>query len=292
MPSSMTGFGQASFADDEMSADVTVRSINGKHLKTKIRLALGMPAVEQRIAALIAEYMRRGTVDVSVRLDWAGVSGTALNERMITGYANKLRKLSKKLGLSGEISIERIAQLPGAMMSEGVSARAADKVWRKLKPVATEAVEKACRLRASEGRALTAALRKSCTASSKLLKQVEALGPAGVGLFRTRLTQRINALLENSGAELDPGFLAREVIMYGERSDISEEICRMRAHLKHFAEALKVDRCGRKLEFIAQEMHREANTMASKAADPATTELIIDLRGEVDKIREQVLNLE
>ena len=292
MPNSMTGFGQASVADKEMSADVTVRSINGKHLKTKIRLALGMPAVEQRITSLVAQHMHRGTVDVSVRLDWAGVSGTALNERMISGYVNKLRTLGKKLGLSGDISIERVAQLPGAIMAEGVSARAADKVWRKLKPVVAEAVEKACRLRASEGRALAVALRRSCTASSKLLKQIETLGPSSVMQFRERLTKRINALLQNSGAELDPGFLAREVIVYGERSDISEEMCRMRAHLTHFSQALKTERCGRKLEFIAQEMHREANTMASKAADPATTELIIDLRGEVDKIREQVLNLE
>lgn len=292
MPNSMTGFGQASIADAEMSVDVTVRSINGKHLKTKIRLALDMPAVEQRIASLISEHMHRGTVDVSVRLDWAGISKTALNERMITGYVNQLSKLSKKLGLSGAISIDRIARLPGAMTAEGVASRAADKVWRKLKPIVTEAVENACKLRASEGRALATALRKSRTASAKLLKQIEALGPESVKAFRKRLTKRINGLLKDSGAELDPAFLAREVIMYGERSDISEEMCRMRAHLAHFAEALKTERCGRKLEFIAQEMHREANTMASKAADPATTELIIDLRGEVDKIREQVLNLE
>ena len=215
MPNSMTGFGQASFADEEMSADVIVRSINGKHLKTKIRLAIDMPVVEQRIASLVSDYMLRGTVDVSVRLDWAGISKTALNERMISGYANQLRKLGKKLGLSGEISIERIARLPGAMTAEGVASRAVDKAWRKLEPVVVEAVERACKLRASEGRALAAALRKSCSASTKLLKQIEALGPESVKEFRKRLTKRINGLLKDSGAELDPGFLAREVIVYG-----------------------------------------------------------------------------
>lgn len=292
MPSSMTGFGQASFADKDMSADVIVRSINGKHLKTKVRLGLGMPAVEERITSLIARHMRRGTVDVNLRLDWAGASGLALNERMIAGYASKLQKLSKTLGLPAEISLDRVALLPGAMMAEGVSARASDKVWRKLKPVVAEAVEKACRLRASEGRALAVALRRACSAAGKLLKQIETRAPKGVVQFRERLTKRIDALLNDSGAELDPSFLAREVIIYGERSDISEEICRMKAHIVHFSQALKTEGCGRKLEFIAQEMHREANTMASKAADPVMTELIIDLRGEVDKIREQVLNLE
>jgi len=186
VPSSMTGFGQAGFADKEMSADVTVRTVNGKHLKTKIRLGLGMPVVEERISSLVAQHMRRGTVDVSVRLDWAGVSSMALNERMLAGYANKLRKLNKKLGLSGEISLDRLAQLPGAMTADGVSTRAADKVWRKLKPVVAEAVEKACRHRTSEGRALATALRRSCTASSKLLKQIEARAPKGVTHFRER----------------------------------------------------------------------------------------------------------
>ena len=109
MPSSMTGFGQASFADKDMSADVIVRSINGKHLKTKVRLGLGMPAVEERITSLIARHMRRGTVDVNLRLDWAGASGLALNERMIAGYASKLQKLSKTLGLPAEISLDRVA---------------------------------------------------------------------------------------------------------------------------------------------------------------------------------------
>ncbi|MFH1732257.1 MAG: YicC/YloC family endoribonuclease [Planctomycetota bacterium] len=292
MPNSMTGFGQASFADDEMSVDVAVRSVNGKHLKTKVRLGLGLPAVEERITALVAKHMRRGTVDVTVRLDWGRAGDMAFNERMMAGYARELEKLRKKLGLSAEISLDRVALLPGAMMAESLSNRAAGRAWRKLEPVVTEAVERALRMRASEGRALTAALKRSCTAGSRLLRRIEARAPKGIEQFRRRLTKRIGILLEDSRAELEPGFLAREVIIYSERSDISEEICRMKAHIAHFTDALKTEGCGRKLEFIAQEMHREANTMASKASDPVTTELIIDLRGEVDKIREQVLNLE
>jgi len=289
----MTGFGQASFADEKMSADVIVRSINGKHLKTKVRLDLGLPAVEERIATLVGKHMRRGTVDVNVRLDWAGAGTLAFNDRLIAGYARELEKLRKQLGLSAEISLDRIAQLPGAMTTGGLSTRAADRVWRKLRPAVEEALQRAVRMRASEGRALATALRKACAACKKLLGQVETRAPKGAADFRERLTKRIDTLLEDSGAELvDPGFLAREVILYSERSDVSEEICRMRAHIVHFNEALKAEPCGRKLEFIAQEMHREANTMASKASDPVTTELIIDLRGEVDKIREQVLNLE
>ena len=292
MPSSMTGFGQASFADDEMSADVTVRSVNGKHLKTKVRLGLGLPVVEERVTALVAKHMRRGTVDVTVRLDWGRAGGMAFNGRMIAGYARELEKLRKKLGLSAGVSLDRVALLPGAMTADSLSNRAAGRAWRKLEPVVTEAVERALRMRASEGRALTAALKRTCSACLGLLRRIEARAPKGIRQFRQRLTKRIDSLLEDSGAELEPGFLAREIIIYSERSDISEELCRMRAHIAHFTDALEAEGCGRKLEFIAQEMHREANTMASKASDPVATELIIDLRGEVDKIREQVLNLE
>jgi len=291
VPNSMTGFGQASFSDREMSADVTVRTINGKHLKTRVRLGLSLPAVEEQIMLLVAKHIRRGSVDITVRLDWGG-AGTVFNERVLAGYANELEKLRKKLGLDGAISLDRVAQLPGAMVSDGFVGAAADRIWTKLRPVVTDAVEKAIRMRRSEGRALATALRKSCTACRKLLRQVEARLPEGARQHRERLTRRVSALLEEANQKLEPGFLAREIITYGERSDISEELCRMKSHLTHFGQALKEEGIGRKLEFIAQEMHREANTMASKASDPVVTELIIDLRGEVDKIREQVLNLE
>ena len=292
MLSSMTGFGQASFSDHEFSADVTVRSVNGKHLKTKVRVGVGMPSVAERITAMVAKCMTRGTVDVAVRLDWAGAGGTAFNERVIASYVRQLERLRKTLGLSAETRVDEVALLPGATVSNGPSSRAESRVWRKLKPVVAAALERTMRMRASEGRMLAAALRRNCSRMTQLLARVEARAPKAVAQYRRRLTRRVRALLDEVAGKLDPGSLAREAIMYSERSDISEELCRMRAHIDHFAKALKGSGTGRKLEFIAQEMHREANTMASKAADPVTTEWIIDLRGEVDKIREQAANLE
>jgi len=292
VPSSMTGFGQASFSDHEVSADIIVRSVNGKHLKTKVHVGVGMPSVAERIAAMVAKCMTRGTVDVAVRLDWAGAGGTAFNERIIASYVRQLERLRKKLGLSAETRIDEVALLPGAMVSDGPSGRAENRIWRKLKPVVAAALESAARMRESEGRMLAASLRRNCSRITRLLARIESRAATGVAQYRRRLARRVRALLDEAGAALDPGSFAREIIMYAQRSDISEELCRMRAHVDHFVKALKGDGAGRKLEFIAQEMHREANTMASKAADPVTTERIIDLRGEVDKIREQVVNLE
>lgn len=292
MPNSMTGFGQASVSGRDMSVDVIVRCVNGKHLKTKMHLGINMPAVAERIGALVAKYVRRGSVDVAVRLDWSGAGGVAFNERVITSYVQQLKRITAKLGLPAEIRAEQVAMLPGAVMTEGVSVHEADRVWAKIRPVVREALDKMVRMRASEGRKLAAELKRACSRMGRLLKRIESRIPKAGTQYRERLTARVSALMEDAGSRLEPGSLAREIIMFAERADISEELCRMRAHIDHCVEALGVDGSGRKLEFIAQEMHREANTMASKASDPVMTELIIDLRGEVDRIREQVLNLE
>ena len=292
MPSSMTGFGQASFSDGEISVDVTVRTVNGKHLRTKVHLGLDMPRVTERITALAARHFKRGTVDLGVRLDWSGAGAIAFNERVIASYVSHLEKLRKKLGLSAEVQVDRVARLPGAMTADAVSNRAASRVWRKIKPAVTEALEGAARMRASEGRILATALRRCGAQIAKHLRRIEERAPKGARQYRQRLLRRTRPLLDEAGATLDKGALAREVILHGERSDITEELCRMKAHVAHLTRALREEGAGRKLDFIAQEMHREANTMASKASDAVMSELIIDLRGEVDTIREQVANLE
>lgn len=292
MPSSMTGFGQASFSDSEITADVIVRSVNGKNLKIKVSLGISMPSVTEQITALCNDYLTRGSVNVTVRIDWAGAGGVAFNERIIESYALQLEKLRKRLGLAGDVRIDEIAQLPGAMVADGISNRAANHIWRKLKPVVAQALERTVRMRVSEGRKLAVDLRQSCRTVRRLLREIKTRVPDAAADYRQRLTRRVRALIEQAGAQFDPGSLTRDVIMFAERADISEELCRMKAHADHFLSALRQDGTGRKLEFIAQEMQRESNTMASKASDPAMSELIIDLRGEVSKIREQVLNLE
>jgi len=286
----MTGFGQASSSDRNFSTDVVVRTVNGRHLKTKVRMSLNMPTVCDRISALAARYIRRGTVEVAVRIDWARPGGVVFNQRIMAGYVTQLKAMRETLGLAGQIHLDRVAMLPGALEAD-VSSAEADRVWRKLRPVVIQALERTARMRASEGRALARALRRHARRIDRLLARVERRAGAAARRYRQRLTRRVRTLLEEAGTRLEPGSLAREVVLFSERSDISEELCRTRAHVAHLTQALGEEGTGRKLEFIGQEMHREVNTMASKASDPAMTELIIDLRGEVDKIREQVLNL-
>jgi uncharacterized protein (TIGR00255 family) len=292
MPQSMTGFGQASSKAKDFSADVTVRSVNGKHLKTKIRLGLNMPSVIERIESAVNKHVSRGSIEIAVRIDWAGAGQTVFNERIITSYVKQLEKLRKRLGLTAEIELERVALLPGAMVTEEVSSTAANQVWRRIHPVVDKALAGMIKMRRTEGKHLIRDLTSTCTRMSRLIIRIEKRIERAVKQYRLRLTQRVRKLMAEVGAKLEPGALVREAIMYGERSDIAEEICRMKAHIDHLVKTLKGEVIGRKLEFIAQEMHREANTMASKAADPQMTELIIDLRGEVDKIKEQVFNIE
>jgi uncharacterized protein (TIGR00255 family) len=288
----MTGFGQATLSTADFSADVTVRTVNQKHLKTKVVFALNMPEVIDRVNALVREYLYRGTVDVIIRVDWEGAGDSAFNPRVIEGYVRELEKLRKKLGLEEEIRLDRVATLPGAMVFETADSRTSRQIWRRLKPVVVKALEKTVTMREREGRALARELRKIGRRMNTLVGRIEKRGTRAVEQYRKRLDKRVKRLVRDTGTQLDQGTMAREVILYGERSDISEELLRMKAHVDHFLETLGDDVVGRKLEFIAQEMHREANTMASKASDPQMTELIIDLRGEVDRVREQVFNLE
>ncbi len=288
----MTGFGYANVLGGDFSADVIVRSVNGKHLKTKVQLGLHMPEVDEKVAALVARYFRRGSVEVSARIDWAGAARAAFNERIFGSYARELKKLRTRFGLADEVRADLIAQLPGVMAAEGLSGRGAGRVWQLIRPVLVEALKEAARMRASEGRHLAAALRRHCARIRRLLDRIEARVPQAAEQYRRRLARRIRALVAEAGNEVDPSFVAREIVAFAERSDITEELCRMRAHVEHFMEGLDAEGAGRRLEFIAQEMHREANTMSSKANDAAMVRLVIDLRGEVDKIREQVLNLE
>jgi uncharacterized protein (TIGR00255 family) len=288
----MTGFGQAGISTTDFSADVTVRTVNQKHLKPKVVFALNMPEVVDRINALVREHLHRGTVDVIVRVDWEGAGGSVFNERVIEGYVREFEKLRKKLGLKEEVRLDRIATLPGAMVFETADSRTSRQIWRKLRPLVVKALEKTVKMREREGRALSRELRAICKRMSTLVRRIETRGKQAVEQYRKRLGQRVRGLVSETGTKLDASAMAREVILYGERSDISEELLRMKAHVDHFVETLPGDVVGRKLEFIAQEMHREANTMASKASDPQMTELIIDLRGEVDRVREQVFNLE
>jgi uncharacterized protein (TIGR00255 family) len=287
----MTGFGTASVSRPAFSAAVVVRCVNGKRLKTKVS-GLAMPGVEDRIARLVAKRIRRGTVEVSVRLDWADAGGGALNERVVGGYVKRLEQLREKLGLEEPVCLDRVALLPGAVQADGPGAVAWNSVWRKLRPVVAEALDKAVQMKESEGETLSRTLRRVTRRMSRLVEQLERAAPRAVERYRKRLHKRVSDLLDKAGAEADAGSLAREVILYSERSDISEELCRLKAHIENFNKALEGTTAGRKLEFIAQEMHREANTIASKTPDPKMVRWTIDLRGHVDEIREQVMNLE
>lgn len=288
----MTGYGQASVTERDMSADVIVRCVNGKHLKTRISLGFNMPAIVQHIEQLVSKTMTRGSVDVAVRLDWGGAGSTAFNERVITSYVKELESLGKRLGLRTDIRVDRVCTLPGAMVTEGVAASASDRIWKKLQPAVKQALARAKKMRETEGKALAAELKKSCDKIDKAIEKVKARSHESAGEFRERLSKRISSVMEEAGVKFDQAIVAREMIMYAERSNIAEEMVRMKAHTKHFLDTLKGNDVGRTLEFISQEMNREANTMASKSSDPELSKIIIGLRGEIDHIREQVLNLE
>jgi uncharacterized protein (TIGR00255 family) len=197
------------------------------------------------------------------------------------------------LGISGEVNLAALLALPGSLEKIGADGQVAQGLWPRVAGAVSAALDRLVAMREKEGERLCAEIRKSHDLIRQLLVQVEQRAPKMVADHQERLRERVNSLLRGTDVTVSNADLCREVALFAERSDITEEITRLRSHLQQLDETLRASEAvGRKLEFITQEMFREANTMASKASDPEMLRWIVSLKQEVDKIREQVMNIE
>ena len=293
MIKSMTGYGKAERAvDDGRTLAVEIRSVNHRYGEITIRLPRHFYAFEQEVKKTVAERLKRGKIEVSIQEERAGGAAMAptLNLTLARGYLEAFRTLKEQLELEGEPTLALIAaQRDVFVMRE--EAAGDEQLQDLLMATVRHAVSVHEEMRKREGVALLEDFLNRRAALTRLMEQIEKRAPAVVTEHAARLRERIRNLLGD--ATFDEARLLQEVAIMADRSDISEEIVRFMSHLQQFDEALtSSEPVGRKMDFLLQEMNREVNTIGSKANDGLLASLVVELKAELEKVREQVQNIE
>ena len=288
----MTGFGEARHQIDGMAVAVEIRTINSRHFKLSYRSTEGYASLEPEIESVVRETVRRGTVQMNLRVDrQALVDDYRINTALLESYRSQLAAFAAETGQS--IALESLLLLPGIVVEKARTDYDPHQDWALIEPAVREALAAVAAMRAEEGAALAADLAANGKAVDELLGQIAQRAPDVAQSYQERLMQRVNQSLAELNVTVEPADLVREVSLYVDRSDISEEVVRLRSHLQQFADALDLpESSGRKLEFIAQEMGREVNTIGSKAGDAEISRLAVEVKSALERIREQIQNVE
>jgi len=291
---SMTGFGESYREADGIAVSVEVRAVNNRYLKCTVRLSDGYAALEPSVETRIKRAIQRGTISVSIRIDREkSPDDYEINLDLLTFFHRRLSIWAEEQRIETRLGPEHLLVVPG-VFEEKDSPKIDHSLVRPLVDAAVdEAVEDLVRMREEEGAATTEDFRLQLKTISERLDAVAARAPLVVDEYRHRLNERIATILAEKEIALDPADLLREVSVFAERSDISEEIARLRSHLEQFEQLLfSGESLGRKLEFVTQEMFREANTIGSKGNDVEIAKAVIDVKAAIERIREQVQNIE
>ncbi len=289
---SMTGFGAATGERKGLVVRVEVRSVNHRHLLVKARLPSDLVSIESDVETRVRRTLERGSVTVFVGTAREASSGTPkVNTDVASSYVRELRLLQKRLDLSGELSISDVAGLPGVVQSpeHEVPDDADGKLVLK---VVSQALDELVQMREAEGARLAADVRKNATAIAKTTARIEKRMPTVAKEHLAALKKRLADLLDKQSSVSDAD-LAREMALLSDRLDVSEELTRLHSHLEQLEELLaKGGAVGRRFDFLAQEFLREANTIGSKASDAKAAHAVVDLKTHIERLREQVQNVE
>jgi TIGR00255 family protein len=290
---SMTGFGRGAFVGENFSVSVDVKTVNNRFLDVHLRIGPELSAQESALKRRISQRLSRGRVDASLIFERTGEVAYELNRPLIAGYISALRTMQQEFTIAGEPDINVLARLPGAMqpVRDGLD----EKMLAGIEQAVDEALTDLEQMRAREGEELAAEMRSRLDEIERQVPVIESAASGLVEAYRARLYKRIGEMLARDGQniELDQSRLAQEVAYLADRSDISEEIARLRSHLTQFREVVETDGdTGKRLDFLLQELNREANTVLSKSTDLTIKDAGLAIKAEVEKLREQVQNVE
>ncbi len=287
---SMTGFGEAQSQESGHAYQIELRSVNSRYFKAQIRLPEEFAFLESQLETLLRERLTRGTINVKVyHRDMSASAAQDVNVAAVTHYMERLKPL---VDGDSTIDLARILQMPGVCEPHALTAAERELAEKRLSALTSAAIDNLIAMREKEGASLARDLRTQCDSVLNNLDGIEARAPFVVSEFRDRLLARIQDLLRDSNVTLAQDDILREVSIYAERSDINEELSRLRGHIEQFLESMESESAGRKLDFIAQEMLREANTIGSKSGDRDIARRIIEMKGAIDRIKEQAQNVE
>ena len=289
----MTGYGRGSVAGDNFSASVDLKTVNNRFLDIHLRIGGELSALEPSIKKRISSRLSRGRVDAAVTFERTSQIAYELNRPLIAGYVGALREMQQEFQIAGEVDINVVARLPGALQParDALDDTMVEGIERALDDALTELE----RMREQEGAALQNEMRERLDKIEALIPVIEAAAGGLAETYRERLQKRIGELLnrETQLIELDHARMAQEIAYLADRSDVSEEMVRLKSHLQQFREALNSsNETGKMLDFLLQELNREANTTLSKSTELTIKEAALGIKAEVEKLREQVQNVE
>jgi len=298
---SMTGFAQARVERDGAALRINLRSVNHRFLDLHLRMPDGFEVFESRIRQAVKDRIRRGHVDVNVYYETAGTAGIEVNRDVAEAYMKAVERLRREFDVKTEPDLIALFRLPGVVAAPGAASDLqSEEVQEKLGAQIAECLEQALKrletMRRSEGHSLTNEMQGILERISSRTKEIEGLAEGVRPAFARRLAERLKDLL--SGVQIDPARLAQEAALLAERSDVSEELARLHSHVEQFQKLLTgAGETGKKLDFLLQEMQREANTLLSKTPGVeseglAITSLALEVKSDIEKLREQAQNVE
>jgi uncharacterized protein (TIGR00255 family) len=290
---SMTGFGDATRESGGTHYSIELRSLNNRFFKSTIKLPDNVSGLEPELESMLRESLGRGSITfiLKMRSDSAEAA-YHINTLALKAYLEQLQQV-KGLDRMVQIDLAALVQLPGVCQEPRDETDEIARHGPMVRELAKLAIEKLDAMRHREGEALFVDLMKHVKVISSSLKEIEARAPFVIDDYHKRLSQRVNQLMAKAELQLNQNDLIREVAVFAERADVSEEIQRLTTHLVSFEESCRTgEHAGRKLDFIAQEMLREANTIASKANDAQIARHIVEIKGSIDRLKEQVQNVE
>lgn len=289
----MTGFGRAVVAEQTFAVTVELKTVNNRFLDINLRLSGDLQQLEAAVKRMIGNRLSRGRVDVNLNYERTAEINYELNRPMISGYLAAMKKMQDEFSLSGEPDLNVIARLPNVLIAKK------DEVDAEFVLGVEQAINAALddleQMRGIEGAMLKDELAGRIAVIEARLPAIETESANITEEYRLRLSKRIGEMLSRSDSqiEIDQARMAQEIAYLAEKADISEEIARLKSHLEHFRNIMDEDKdVGKRLDFLTQELNREANTITSKTGNMAVKENALAIKGEIEKIREQVQNVE
>jgi uncharacterized protein (TIGR00255 family) len=288
----MTGYGRAQKILSGRDILVEIRSVNHRYYEYSSRIPRTYNYIDEKLKALLKNSISRGKVEVAVTINSIESKDTeiAINKAVAEGYVQALRSISDELGLEDDLTLSKMMKLPDIFTIQKTPDDE-EQVWNDVAQVAEEAVAKFVEMRTTEGQRLKTDITEKADGILRMVMEVERLSPITVENYRSRLFRKLSEILESK--EVDEQRILTEAAVFAEKIAVDEETVRLRSHISQLKNMLSSDEAvGRKLDFIVQEMNREVNTIGSKAQDLNITKIVVDMKAEIEKIREQIQNIE
>ena len=291
MIKSMTGYGRAKLSKDDREYQIEIKSVNHRYLDISVRIPKQLSYLEETIKKEIAKKVKRGKIDAFVTFENNSLEGKEIkiNTELAKAYIDELKKLAEKENILSDIQVTEISKYPDVLNIQ--SSQDDEKITEEVLETITIATDNLVQMRETEGNKISEDLLKRLNIINKKVEEIAKLSTGLIEEYVVKLEERINEILKNQ--EIDKTRLAQEVVIYADKCSIEEEVTRLNSHISQFKNLLNSNEAiGKKLDFIIQEMNRETNTIGSKANNLEITNGVIDIKTEIENIREQVQNIE